>query len=56
MTEGNLSFNLHVESSKDLTSFLTEFAQMQRVVGHHEKAERAEMIRNTIYAQNCETL
>jgi len=56
MTEGNLSFNLHIESVKDLTSYLTEFAQMQRVVRHHDKAERAEMIRNTLYAQNCETL
>jgi hypothetical protein len=56
MTEGNLSFNLHIESAKDLTSYLTEFAQMQRVVGHHDKAEQAEMIRNTLYAQNCETL
>lgn len=56
MTEENLSFVLHNESVDDLASYLTEFAQMQRVVRNHEKAERAETIRNTLYAQHAETL
>lgn len=56
MAEGNLNFNLHVESSKDLAQFLTEYAQMQRIARNHDKAERAETIRNTLYAQHASTL
>jgi len=56
MTEGNLSFVLHNESFDDLASMLTEYAQMKRVVRQHEAAERAETIRNTLYAQHAHSL
>jgi hypothetical protein len=56
MEHGNLGFQLHVESTKDLAGFLTEFAQMQRVVGNHGKAEKAETIRNTLYSQHANVL
>jgi hypothetical protein len=56
MEHGNLSFQLHVESTKELGSMLTEFAQMQRVVGNHGRAKEAETIRNTIYSQNAEAV
>lgn len=56
MQEQNLGFVLHGDSIEDLASFLTEFAQMQRVVGHHDKADRAETIRNTMYSQHADKL
>jgi len=56
MEEQNINLTLHGESVEDLTAFLTEFSQIQRVVRNHEKAETAETIRNTIYSQHADKL
>jgi hypothetical protein len=49
--EVNIQIAMHGNSVEDTLSFLTEFAQMQRVVGNHGKAERAEVLRNNIHQQ-----
>lgn len=54
--EGNQLVQMHNRSVDDTTSFLTEFAQIMRVTGQHEKAKRAEVVRNTIYKQCAEVL
>lgn len=51
MTETNHQLSLHDDTAHDTVSFLTEFAQLQRITGNHEKAARAEAIRNTINSQ-----
>lgn len=56
MNHGNSQFVLHNEKIEDIASMLTEYAQIQRVMRNHERAEDAETIRNTIYAQHGEKL
>lgn len=51
MTEANRKIVIHQESLDNLTSILTEYAQMKRVVRQHEQATEAETIRNTLYSQ-----
>ena len=56
MSKGNSQFVLHNESISEVASMLTEYAQIQRVMRNHERAEKAETIRNTIYAQHGDKL
>ncbi len=56
MEEQNLGLTLHGDTLDDLAAFLTEYAQIQRVVRNHDKANRAEVIRNTIYSQHADKL
>ena len=46
-----VSVTLEEESVEDLEEFLTMYAQLMRVVRHHDRAERAEEIRNAINRQ-----
>lgn len=54
--EKNLGFFFQVETAADIASFLTEFAQVQRAVHNHDRANRAEKIRNEMYSQQAHHL
>lgn len=52
----NKKITLNEDSLEFLASSLTAYAHICRTMRQHEKAERAETVRNTIYAQHAESL